>query len=896
MMDDLEFSLWCDRMNFSKTTQEVIVGIRSSEPVRSRQSRVGNWTGRYASDKMGRTIQFESRTPEFPAVVTYENDDEVIEYYDQPSKIEMRYIAKIGRPVLFWHTPDFFVLRVDGAGWEEWKPEEKLIELAESMPNRYQRDEQGRWRCPPGESYAAQYGLNYSVRSSAELNPIYVRNLNFLEDYLRDPDLQVDKAALKLMRELFAEEPVMTLKALLEHVEAEHIYSALLLKHFYVDLNAAPLADSEYVHIFRDEQSAKGYIIMSESPYRPPGPPSEVIEIGIGQGVVWDGRPWTIYNHGDTSVTLRSERGDWVEIAREEFYTLASQGKIAQPIQKGHANIGGVSDKELAILAKANTQDYREGNERHKLLKRYWAGETPEQLGRAYRTLRDWETKWEDAQREHGHGYIGLLTKYQRTGNPERKLPDESIKAMMDYIENDYETDRQKPIVHSHGQMVKYCEAKGIHPPSYKTYCKEIKKRRGYDQTLKRKGRRAAYQEKVPYPYLDQGTPRHGDFPWQIVHLDHFEPDIQLVSSRTKKVLGKPWASVMTDAYSRRVLAVYLTFDPPSRRSDMMVIRECVRRHERLPQILVVDGGSDFNSVYFEGLLAYHNITKFERPTAEPRAGSIEERLFGKTKTAFIDNILGNTKALKNPREMTRSVDPRRKATWTLAAFYRRLCQWCYDVYDNNYHTSLERTPREEYEAGIILSGVRPYRDVEYDLKFLMQTMPTSDRGEELLVHYRKGVQVHYELYWSDKFADGDVVGTEVEVRTDPFDISRVFAFVKGEWTQCDAAHFLALRHHSVRELQLITDELHKRRSVSAQQYPITIKHIAEFLASVEAEEQFGIQRLCDAESRDILQAIDVSYAAQFLIFQAPSLPSSPEEEDDDENVVDDAEIYGDYE
>ena len=856
-------------------------------------------TGRYASDKNGRTSQFESRTEEFVAVVTYEHDDEVLEYYDQPSKIEMRYIAKSDRPVVFWHTPDFFVLRVDGAGWEEWKPQEKLVELAESMPNRYQRDEKGCWRCPPGESYAARYGLTYSVRSSAELNPIYVRNLNFLEDYLRDPDLQVDKAALKLMRELFAEEPVMTLKSLLEYVEAQYIYSALLLKHFYVDLYAAPLADSEYVHIFRDEQAANAYIILSESPYRwTPGASSEEMKVGIGQGIVWDGRAWTIYNHGDMSIALRSERGDWVEIGKEEFYTLASQGKIVQPIQKGYANIGGVNDEEVAILAKANMQDYREGNERYTLLQRYRAGETPEQLGVPYSTLRDWEVKYKKAENKYGHGYIGLLTKYKREGNTQRKLPDDSIEAMMHYIQHDYETDRQKSKAHSWGQLVLHCKSNGIHPPSYKTYCKAIKKRKGYKQTLKRKGRRAAYQEKVPYLYLDQDTPRHGDFPWQIVHLDHFQLDTQLVSSRTGKVLGKPWASIMTDATSRRPLAVYLTFDSPSRRSDMMVIRECVRRFKRLPQILVVDGGSDFNSVYFEALLAYHNITKLERPSADPRAGSVEERLFGTTKTGFIDNVLGNTKALKNPREMTRSVDPRRKATWTLAAFYRRLCQWCYDVYDNNYHTTLERTPREEYEAGITLSGVRPYRDVEYDLKFLMQTLPTSDRGEKLRVHYRKGVQVHYEFYWSDKFADGKVVDTEVEVRIDPFDISRVFAFVQGEWTKCDAAHFLALRNHSARELQLISDELRRRRSVSAQQYPITINRIAEFLASVEAEEQFGIQRLCDAESRDILQAIDVSYAAQFPLFQSQLSPSSPDqyEDDDDENVMDDAEIYGDYE
>ena len=897
MMDELEISLWCDRLKYLQKTREVIDEIRSSEPVRNRQSRVGNWTGRYPSDKMGRTIQFESRTEEFPAAVSYEHDNEVIEYYDQPSKIEMRYISKSGRSMMFWNTPDFFVLCIDGAGWEEWKPLNRLVELAESMPNRYQQDEQGNWRCPPGEKYAAQYGLTYKLRSSSLLNPIFIRNLNFLEDYLREPNPQVDSSALKRMRDLFMEEPVMTLKALLENVEAQHIYRALLLKHFYVNLSVAPFADCEYVHIFRDEQVANGYVIMSETPYKLSSVSSE--DLKIGQGIVWDGCAWKIYNCGDTSVALRSEHDDWVEIKKEEFYSLISQGKIAQPIQKGHANIGGVNDEEMAILAKASLQDYREGNERYRLLQRYLAGETPEQVNVPYRTLRDWEVKWEEAEHQYGRGYIGLLTKYQRTGNPQRKLPNASIEAMMDYIQNDYETDRQKSKVHSWGQMVRYCEAKGIYPPTYKTYCKEIKKRKGYEQTLKRKGRRAAYQEKVPYLYLDQGTPRHGDFPWQITHLDHFQPDIQLVSSRTGKVLGKPWVSVLTDAYSRRILALYLTFDPPSRRSDMMVTRECVRRHKRLPQVLIVDGGSDFNSTYFEALLAYHNVTKLERPAAEPRGGSVEERLFGTTKTGFIDNVLGNTQSSKKPREMTQSVDPRRKAIWTLAGFYRRLCQWCYDVYDNKSHTTLERTPREEYQAGIILSGVRPYRDVEYDLKFLMQTLPIPERGEKVQVTYRKGVKVHYEFYWSKKFNDSEVVGTEVEVRYDPFDISRVFALVKGEWTQCDAAHFLALRNHSVRELQLITDELRKRRSASAKQYPLTIKHIAEFLASVEAEEQLGIQRLCDAESRDILQVIDASYASRFPLFQEPS-PSSylsdEETKDSEDTKVDDVEIYGDYE
>ena len=48
-----------------------------------------------------------------------------------------------------------------------------------------------------------------------------------------------------------------------------------------------------------------------------------------------------------------------------------------------------------------------------------------------------------------------------------------------------------------------------------------------------------------------------------------------------------PWLTLLTDAYSRRMLAFYLTFDPPSYRSCMMALRECVRRFGRIPQILV---------------------------------------------------------------------------------------------------------------------------------------------------------------------------------------------------------------------------------------------------------------------------------------------------------------------
>ena len=80
----------------------------------------------------------------------------------------------------------------------------------------------------------------------------------------------------------------------------------------------------------------------------------------------------------------------------------------------------------------------------------------------------------------------------------------------------------------------------------------------------------------------------------------------------------------------------------------MMVLRECVRRHAHLPDVVVVDGGREFNSVFFEALLARYECIKKTRPPAKARFGSVVERLFGTANTQFIHNLKGNTQITRN--------------------------------------------------------------------------------------------------------------------------------------------------------------------------------------------------------------------------------------------------------
>ena len=136
-----------------------------------------------------------------------EYDREVLEFFDQPYQLELHYQGPSGRPTKALHTPDFLVLHKDGASFEEWKPEEKLLELMVTHPGRYQRDERGKWRCPPGVAAAESLGLSYRVRSSEELHPGYIRNLTLSANALLDWDgkrwtlLNLGKATTTLLPE-----------------------------------------------------------------------------------------------------------------------------------------------------------------------------------------------------------------------------------------------------------------------------------------------------------------------------------------------------------------------------------------------------------------------------------------------------------------------------------------------------------------------------------------------------------------------------------------------------------------------------------------------------------------------------------------------------------------------
>ena len=108
MLTSEEFRDWCIELDLNEQTIQEISQIRSSPPSRRVQSPRGNVSGRYPSQKMGMTIQFESHHHELAGIYAMEYDSEVLEYYDQPPSIKLNYESASGHQVGVKHTPDFF--------------------------------------------------------------------------------------------------------------------------------------------------------------------------------------------------------------------------------------------------------------------------------------------------------------------------------------------------------------------------------------------------------------------------------------------------------------------------------------------------------------------------------------------------------------------------------------------------------------------------------------------------------------------------------------------------------------------------------------------------------------------------------------------------------------------
>jgi putative transposase len=568
------------------------------------------------------------------------------------------------------------------------------------------------------------------------------------------------------------------------------------------------------------------------------------------------------------------------------FETLVKRGDVEGVSQEPNGHLPAPARQ---VLNETSRKDIETANSRYQAILPYLeVSHTPG--NDMSRSIRRWISNYRHADISYGYGYIGLIPRSSRRGNRTAKVDTNDKQLMLDFIKGDYETFTQKSIRASYIKYKKRIEDGGGTPLSYKTYSVAAKSRDQYQQTKKRKGKRAAYQVR-PQTQLIANELNQAQFPFDQAHIDHTQLDEELASSITGQAIGRPWLTLMVDDFSRRILAHYLTFDPPSYRSCMAVMRECVRRHGRLPKTIIVDNGAEFNSVYFESFLARYECHKKSIPPGQPRNNSVGERVFSTLNTTFLYNLIGNTQLTKQPRQVTKSVNPKNLAIWTFSQFQERLAEWCYEVYDTLQHEELKMSPREAFERSVAETGLRMSRFIAYTQDFVISTLPSTPRGVAK-IQPNKGVLINYIWYWHDAFRSPKVINTKVPVRYDPFDMSVGYAFVEGRWVKCLSQYASRFSGYTEKEIRFATAEIRRLCQLKGTRESINARTLATFLEKIESDEAYQLQHLRSHEMRLARQGITID-AKPVVLSASPQSTTNSEmdEEPGDDYVINDDEL-----
>lgn len=801
-----------DRQGLPHAGLQLVQTAARNAPVRKVGSEGGgNVITPFQSLKMQRTIETESRHIEFPAAVSHEYDPDVLEYFPQPCRLQFEVIDTDGEIHQIDHTPDFLIIGERFVVLEERKPWSSLEKLAKRYPWRFQLAPDGQWVAPLIADWLAERGIGYRIRTERDVPQRRVENILLLEDFLDPsaPPCPVD-VALRIHQAL-AEEATLYLADLYEKLECrpDDVFKLIADGLLVSDIDVAPLEDPNRCRVFRDTAVREfEHARLRPVPQTIPG----VVDIRVGAHVVYDQQPYTVVMVGANKAVMQSEDGNSVEVAMETLERLAFNQDLvansAEPLEP--VRLSDFTEAELKIaLSRMNSL---------------------EQVTSPNRTQRRHLKARALAKLTGTDELVALVPRLRHRGNRLPRLDEMQEAAMQDVIREHYLTSKAPNAKHTHKQLRALCAERGIKTPSYPTLITRIKAITQQAADRARHGNRVAYQNSEFVHVLYADTPVHGSRFLQYVHMDHTELDIELISLKTGKCLGRPWLSLAIDAYTRRIVGMYLSFDPPSYRSNMMLFRDLVRRHRRLPQFIVVDNGADFRSHDFDRFANLMRIHVRYRPAGRPRHGSVMERIFGYAHSEYVHNLAGNTKATKKVRQTTGKFLPSRLAEWCLEYVYYGLEYWAFEYYDTEVHSALGMTPREACERSLANAGQRSHRIVTLTRDFLILTCPTVGRRGERKVDRQRGIKVHsHFLYWCPELRDPKLHGRYVPVRYDPWDASTVYVQINNRWF---AAHCKALVGHgqmTEKERQLIADELCGRFRLADDEEPSPQK-LKEFL------------------------------------------------------------------
>lgn len=438
--------------------------------------------------------------------------------------------------------------------------------------------------------------------------------------------------ALDLIRQHMARNPVTTILDLFTITGSrEETYAAIAHGDVLFDFERDLVLD-EQAPVYRDESIWRADQALR---IKPPVDMAHggVIRLEIGAKCIYDGVTRTIIELSGESIWLTDETGSLVEITRRLIPALLATYRLAPPPNTatgtGHQLIAQATPEEL----KKALADFR-------VLKPWITGEI--RSGLPSRTLRRKMASYRDAEANLGHGLAGLIANTKKRGNRNDRLTKAVEDKITELLNIDFLTTTAPNFTSGHRLLNNRLREAGLPSVSLKTFSKRITKLDPVKVALARHGHKIANAMRPPHPPSD--LPASGDRAFEVGHIDSTQVDLELISERTGAGLPKAWITVMINANPPMPLGFHLALHKPRLESILMTVRDCVRRHHRLPDQITYDLGPEHAGTTFEMLEAAYKVSFLRRPRGNPRFGATMESFFNTFNQYLIHQLKGSTK------------------------------------------------------------------------------------------------------------------------------------------------------------------------------------------------------------------------------------------------------------
>jgi len=401
------------------------------------------------------------------------------------------------------------------------------------------------------------------------------------------------------------------------------------------------------------------------------------------------------------------------------------------------------------------------------------------------RSIRRWNKQIQEGKDKGLTPFQSLLPKYYLSGNRTARLNQSCIDFIHKFIKENYSTSLRLIPARAYDL---YCElAKNEHsfypPVSRPTLRQYIKNSNQQKIARGRGGKRAGNAAANPTDVDKRGF--LATVPFELSSLDHYlvKQECIIAISNGKTYTARPWLTAMIDVYTKAILAIWLTFRAPSKRSCGMVIRMCARKHGRLPKSIIVDRGSDFQSVYFSSLLGHFEIDNTERPAGHARYGQEIERFFGMYKTQWLALRPGNNAMYTENRAVSGSHTSAKSASLSIEDTWNEVNQ--YIEWRNNVIVGNEKlSPIDKLNNGLSqfsFVGVK----VKYNNDFRIKT--AVDAGS-YAIDPSRGININGIHFWAPELLQHSTRSKNVDVRHEPENPFHIYAQVNNQWVLCTAS------------------------------------------------------------------------------------------------------------